>query len=320
MEQPWFTIVIISSIVLFLDLVLFGIVIFAYHATFYSSKKRKVSPIMPKSERDRELVENMAVTTEQLRKEVYEPVYIKSKDGTTLFARYYHVKDGAPLYIEFHGYRGEACRDFAGGDLIFKTFGHNTLLVDQRAHGKSGGTSISFGVNERFDCLAWVKYACERFGEIPIFLVGISMGGATVLMASDLDLPSNVRGIIADCPYSSPKEIICKVCKVELKLVPWIIYPFIKLGAIIFGGFNPNESSAIKSVKSTKIPILLIHGKGDSFVPCEMSQKIYESCQGEKYIYTVDDAEHGMAFLYDMSTYEHTIKDFVDKQLKKEVA
>ena len=146
------------------------------------------------------------------------------------------------------------------------------------------------------------------------------MGGATVLMASDLELPKSVKGIIADCPYSSPKEIICKVCKVELKLIPWVIYPFIKLSALLFGGFNPSSQSAIKSVKNTKIPILLIHGEGDSFVPSEMSDKIYESCASEKYICKIPEAEHGMAFLYDMSTYENTVKTFIEKQLRKEAA
>ena len=318
--EPWQVILIICGIILFVDLLIFGIVLFAYRSTFYSPKKRKVYPVVAKSERDKELVLSMKITADKLRLEKYEPIYIKSKDKTTLFGRYYHVSDGAPLFIEFHGYRGEAYRDFAGGDLIFKTLKYNTLLVDQRAHGQSGGTSISFGVKERLDCLAWVEYAKERFGDIPIFLVGISMGGATVLMASDLELPKSVKGIIADCPYSSPKEIICKVCKVELKLIPWVIYPFIKLSALLFGGFNPSSQSATKSVKNTKIPILLIHGEGDSFVPSEMSDKIYESCASEKYICKIPEAEHGMAFLYDMSTYENTVKSFIEKQLGKEAA
>lgn len=315
--EPWKIIVIICVAILLIDIALFTIVVYAYLKAFHSPKKRRLLALTPKSEKDKELILSMKTSAESLKNEKFEPIYIFSNDKTKLFGRYYHIRDNAPLFIEFHGYKGAAFRDFAGGDMLFKTFGHNTLLVDQRAHGSSGGKSICFGIKERHDCLAWVKYATERFGNIPIFLVGISMGGATVLMASNLELPSNVKGIIADCPYSSPKEIICKVCKKDLRLPPKLIYPFIKIGAIIFGGFNPNKSSAVESVKSTKIPILLIHGKGDTFVPCEMSEKIYQSCTGEKYICTVDGAEHGMAFLYDMSKYEHTIKNFIDNQLSK---
>ena len=315
--EPWKIIVIICVAILLIDIALFTIVVYAYLKAFHSPKKRRLLALTPKSEKDKELILSMKTSAESLKNEKFEPIYIFSNDKTKLFGRYYHIRDNAPLFIEFHGYKGAAFRDFAGGDMLFKTFGHNTLLVDQRAHGSSGGKSICFGIKERHDCLAWAKYATERFGNIPIFLVGISMGGATVLMASNLELPSNVKGIIADCPYSSPKEIICKVCKKDLRLPPKLIYPFIKIGAIIFGGFNPNKSSAVESVKSTKIPILLIHGKGDTFVPCEMSEKIYQSCTGEKYICTVDGAEHGMAFLYDMSKYEHTIKNFIDNQLSK---
>lgn len=144
----------------------------------------------------------------------FESVFITSFDGVKLYARYYHVRDGAPLQIQFHGYRGSALLDFCGGNKLAREIGHNTLVVDQRAHGKSGGNTITFGINERYDCLSCINYAVERSGkETPIFLSGVSMDAATVLMASELNLPDNVIGIIADSPYSSPEEIIRKVCR-----------------------------------------------------------------------------------------------------------
>ena len=132
--EPRVVILIISSSILVLDLFLFGVVLYAYFATFYSPKKRKVYPVIAKSERDQELVLSMKITADKLREEAFEPVYITGKDKTTLFGRYYHVRDGAPLFIEFHGYRGEAYRDFAGGDLIFKT------LKRTFSPGKQAGT------------------------------------------------------------------------------------------------------------------------------------------------------------------------------------
>ncbi len=290
---------------------------YAYRRAFYFPVSRPVLDFNASNDEEKEFLKGLHSSTALLVSQDYEPIYIESHDKLFLFGRYYHIKDGAPLFIEFHGYKGDACRDFSGGDMVFKSLKCNTLLVDQRAHGQSDGRTISFGVKERYDCLAWINYARARFGNIPIFLVGISMGGATVLMASDLDLPSNVKGIISDCAYSSPKSIICKVCT-EVGLRASLIYPFITLGAILFGHFNPNKKSAIEAVKHARVPIMLIHGEGDRFVPCQMSNEIYESCASEKYLYTFKGAGHGFSFASDVPRYEHIMKEFIINQLGKQ--
>ena len=289
---------------------------YAYMRAFYFPLSRPVIDFVAKDENEEEYLKSLDASRRLLVSESYESVFIKSHDNLSLFGRYYHICDGAPLFIEFHGYKGDACRDFCGGDMIFKSLKYNTLLVDQRAHGKSEGKTISFGIKERHDCLSWINWARARFGDIPIFLVGISMGGATVLMASDLNLPSCVKGIISDCAYSSPKSIICKVCY-EVGLKPGLIYPFVTLGAIIFGHFNPNKKSAIEAVKHTNVPILLLHGEGDRFVPCQMSGEIYNNCNSEKYLYTFKGAGHGFSFASDVPRYEHLIREFITNALRK---
>lgn len=202
----------------------------------------------------------------------YEEVRTVSRDGLSLYGRYYEISKDAPVQIMFHGYRSNAQRDFSGGVNLALENGNNVLLVDQRAHGKSEGSFLTFGVREREDCLVWIDYVLNRNGaDTKIFLVGISMGAATVLMASELKLPANVKGIIADCPYSSPKEIIQKVIG-EMKVPVKAGYFFVALGARIYGHFSPEDCCARDAVKHTKTPILLIHGEDDRFVPCEMSR------------------------------------------------
>ena len=117
----------------------------------------------------------------------FEPVSITSRDGLRLTGRYYHVADGAPLDIGFHGYRGTAVRDYCGVSMISLKNGRNLLLVNQRSHSLSQGHTITFGVKERYDCLDWCRWAVNRFGEdVSIYLSGVSMGAATVLMSSEL--------------------------------------------------------------------------------------------------------------------------------------
>ena len=194
--------------------------------------------------------------------------------------------------------------------------GQNTLVVDQRSHGKSEGHTITFGIKERFDCLSWIQYANERFGaQIPICLAGVSMGAATVLMASDLELPDNVKCIIADCPFSSPEAIILKVCKEDMKIPPVLAKPFIRFGAAVYGHFRLTECSALESVRHAKVPILLIHGEDDRFVPCDMSREIFNVCSSHKRIETFPDAAHGISYILNPEKYGQITKEFTDQFL-----
>ncbi|MBQ9544587.1 MAG: alpha/beta hydrolase [Clostridia bacterium] len=244
----------------------------------------------------------------------YETVSVKSFDGLTLRGRYREIKKGAPLHLQFHGYRSYAPRDFSGNTVLAEKLGFNTLSVDQRAHGDSEGRAICFGVKERYDVVTWARYAAGRF-DCPIFISGISMGGATVLMASDLELPDKVVGIIADCPYSSPKLIIKKVAR-DMGLPADLCWPFAWLGALIFGGFVMKDSvTALSSIKNSRLPVLLIHGDADSFVPSKMSLDL-KAAGGEKVrLELFAGADHGVSFLSDEKRYEKLLLDFCGELL-----
>ncbi|MGM9589235.1 MAG: alpha/beta hydrolase [Faecousia sp.] len=244
-----------------------------------------------------------------------EFVTIQSQDGLTLSGRYYHTADNAPLAIGFHGYKSSWLRDFCGGADIAFQLGHNLLLIDERSHGKSQGRSITFGIKERQDLLLWVDYAVNRFGpEVKIILYGVSMGGATVVMASELDLPSNVKGIVADCPYSSPMDVILDVGK-KRGFPPRLIKPFVVLGAKVYGGFDVRETTGAEAVKQAKIPILIIHGEDDTFVPPEMSAVIADANPQMVERHTFPGAYHALSYMVDTPRYEALVKGFIKKVL-----
>lgn len=246
----------------------------------------------------------------------YEPVEITSVDGLKLHGRYYHRKDGAPLVIFFHGYRANIYRDGSGIYSYSKKNEFNLLLVNQRSQGLSEGKTITFGVMERHDCKSWVEYAVNRFGkDIKIDIFGLSMGAATVMMAADVGLPENVKGILADCGFSSPKEILCAVME-SLKLPSKMLYPLARLGAKWFGQFDLEEASALESMKNCNIPVLLVHNEGDDFVPYWMSKKCYEVCSSpEKNLVTVQGVGHGLSWCLEPQKYKETMDEFFEKTL-----
>ncbi len=242
-----------------------------------------------------------------------EDVYCQSHDGYRLRARLYKTDPNAPVQILFHGYRSRPLKDFSGGLQLALSTGCNCILVDQRAHGESEGRCLSFGVLERYDALSWVNFAKEMFGnDTPIILTGISMGAGTVLMSLSLELPKNVVGVVADCPYSSPREILCEVLK-QRRYPVSLAYFALRIGARLFGRFDTEAMSPTEAVQKSKLPILLLHGENDLFVPVEMSRKIYEAASDHATLLTFPDAGHGLSYLTDNARYTAAVKKFVEK-------
>ncbi len=283
---------------------------FTYKICFFSSEKRSNDPFAPMDGVQFQAVQDVMYGSTRIMANT-QCVFLKctASDGTSLSARYYETAPDAPLLIAFHGYRSLALRDCAGAFALGLKMGFNVLAVDQRAHGLSAGKTISFGIRERLDCLDWVRFANAQYSKRPVILSGLSMGAATVLMASDLDLPDNVCCIMADCPYSSPRAIICKVAR-DMHYPAWLAYPAIRLGAALFGGFNLEKADALRAVQKAKVPVLLIHGEEDYFVPCDMSREILKNCASHCELHTFPNAGHGLSYVIDYKRYEDICLEF----------
>ncbi len=252
----------------------------------------------------------MEAWTREVRAMPREHFTITSFDGLELHADFFEYAPGAPMEIMFHGYRGSAERDLSGGVQRCFLLKRSVLLVDQRCSRRSQGDVITFGIKEHRDCLRWVDFAVNHFGpDVKIILTGISMGAATVTMTADKGLPDNVLGILADCGYSSPRAIICKVIR-DMKLPPRLAYPFVKLGARLFGHFDLEEDSPEEALKNATVPVIFYHGEADDFVPCDMSRSNYEVCASRKALVTVPGAGHGLSYPVDPERYLKTLADF----------
>ena len=280
------------------------------YRTAFQADPRRQSPIqeIPKGEGFDDYRDQMLDNIRILLETPYERVTVRSHDGLKLVGKFYEGKPGAPLILFFHGYRSTAERDGSGGWHI--------LMPDQRAHGESEGDTITFGVRERLDCLAWARYAAKRMGPgTPVFLWGISMGAATVLMAADLPLPETVRGIVADCGYDTPAGIVKEtIRRRRWPLFP--LYPFTALGARLFGGFSVTETSALDCVRRARLPILLIHGQADHVVPCGMARSLRDACASQVELLTVPGADHGISWYVDMPAYQKALLRFMEAHME----
>ena len=303
----------IIGIALLLLAAVLGICLYCYRLAFYAPPGKPVPEDiipLPEGEVYEPFHPQMTTWVHQIRAMDREFCQITSFDGLRLTGYYYEYKPGAPMEIMFHGYRGSAERDLPGGVQRAFSCGRSVLIVDQRCAGGSQGKTITFGIKERKDCLAWVDFCLKRFGpDVKIVLTGISMGAATVIMAGGEELPPNVIGILADCGYSSQREIMEKIAG-EMGFPAKLCYPFIRLAARIFGGFDLEEYSALEAMKSCKVPVIFFHGDADNFVPWEMSQKNFDACAAAKKLVLVPRAGHGLGYLVEPEEYLQALRDF----------
>lgn len=240
-----------------------------------------------------------------------ETVSIQSHDGLKLVGHFLDAGSKRTLIL-MHGYRSRAYRDFSCVAEYYRSLGFNLLFADQRAHGESEGKYITFGVRERLDCVRWAEYADWRIGG-EIFLDGISMGASTVLMASGEKLPASVRGIIADCGFTSPGAIMLKVMEVDLKVRCRPLFKLVALMIKLRAGFDIEEYSTIRAMKENRLPILFLHGTEDKFVPCEMTKETYAACVSDKALLLVEGAGHGTSYLQEPEKCKATLKEFLAK-------
>ena len=295
----------------------FLIAYLCFRMAFYANRNHKSDPKdyhLPPGPEYEPYYGKMTSWIDQMRALPHETFAITSFDGLKLQAKYYEFAPGAPIELMFHGYRSTGERDLCGGISRCRQLGRSAFIVDQRGAGDSEGNVITFGIREHKDCLAWVDFMIRHFGpDVKIILCGISMGAATVTMASGTPLPDNVIGVLADCGFTSAKDMIEKTIR-ELHLPPKLLYPFVKAGARIFGGFDLHENSPIEAVARCTVPIIFIHGEADTFVPSEMSRKLYDACPSRKHLLTVPGAAHGLSFPAAPDLYVKELSDFFGKE------
>lgn len=241
-----------------------------------------------------------------------QEISITSFDGLKLSGLLLTVQEAKGTFILMHGYHSDPLREFSTLARFYNSIGYNVLLPYQRAHGKSEGKYITFGVKERYDLRDWIFKINTLVGnENPVYLHGISMGCATTLMVLGFELPDNVQGAVADCGFTSPAEIIWKVLKKDKKLpTSNVIFNLGNFMAHTFAGFDFNDYSTLTALKSNKRPVLFIHGTEDDFVPIEMTISNYQFCTSHKELYLVEKTPHAISNLTDKDNYQKNVIDF----------
>ncbi|MBE6561165.1 MAG: alpha/beta hydrolase [Ruminococcaceae bacterium] len=241
-----------------------------------------------------------------------------STDGLRLTAHYIPPEGKMRgIFLMVHGFRSCGFHDFCGAVHDITKFGFGCMVIDQRAHCMSEGDTVCFGAKERYDIISWAQLIEKEFPGMPVILDGISMGAATVMAAAALDLTANVRGIIADCGYTSMRAIFNKVITQRFHLPPFPLVPLANIYCRMKNGFDFDTVQSAQTLPQAKVPVLLAHGMKDGLVPYSMGEEIYAAAKDKIDIefVTSPEAEHGLSYLHDYELYIAAMNRLFDKAL-----
>ena len=238
----------------------------------------------------------------------FEEYAMPSVRGDELKGYFYdNGADGKKIAFVIHGYRSNHIDTTSMYYDLYKEREIDVFTCDHTAAGNSEGDYIGFDVFEAADCLKWIDFLKDKFGEgIEIILHGFSMGAATVMQMSS-KCPSNVKFIVEDSGYINAKA--------SLDHQVGIMYEPLRAINKVFGKYDLNDSDVTMSLLSSDIPMLFVHGKDDKLVPYENGSKLFEMYRGEKDSFFPEDTRHIEAIYTEPDEYGRKIDSFIEKYL-----
>lgn len=251
---------------------------------------------------------------EEFKNMPFEKVTLSASNGEKIYARILKPeKSNGHMIVACHGAHSSGICEFCICAPYFHKAGYTVLMPEHRGCGESEGKFLGYGTHESTDTFLWIDYARGHFPELDIFLLGVSMGGATVLMMSDRIEDPAVKGIIADCSYTSAWEEFAYQLKNPFGLPAFPLLYILNLYCRIICKYSLRDASPIKAVRSAKRPILFIHGSRDALVPVTMQKELFDACPTKKEMLTVENAVHAQSYYTDPRAYEAAVEKFISE-------
>lgn len=257
-----------------------------------------------------------ALAGQKFHKErAYDNISMINRSGTRLHAMYYQAEKPSHVYaFSCHGYTGEPYQNACYAKRFFD-MGFNVILPHLRGHGESEHKYCTMGWLDRLDIVDWVNAVVEKDPEAKIILHGVSMGAATVMMATGEALPDNVKCCIEDCGFTS----LCDQFSVQIRekshIPANVILNIAEPAARLILGFSLKDASALEQVRHSKTPTLFIHGDKDSTVPFWMNYPLFNNASCEKERLVVPGATHAASGYAFPEIYWNAITEFIGKYL-----
>jgi len=241
---------------------------------------------------------------------------VRANDGVEL--RGWKVVPASPngdWVLLFHGVSDNRTGDLGHAEFLVR-HGYSVVMMDSRAHGKSGGDTATYGWKERYDTIAITDALCSTEKVRHLYAHGVSMGAAIALQSAAVEL--RIAAVSAEDPFANLREVTYDYAGLDVS--PFIGKTLFRPASIFAiravakaGGFNPDEVSSEKAVAQRPFPVLLICGTNDHRIPCRHAQAIYNAATGPKELWIVQGAGHALALGQAPAEYENRVVSFFEK-------
>lgn len=234
------------------------------------------------------LREKFVPSGERLRKAGEIDVYgtIPGADGTSIDVWVVNSKAPAAAHkgtaVILHG-MNETKADFPyfGAAKPLARMGYDVVLMDLRAHGRSGGKYITYGAKEKHDVQAVMDALVQnRQVAEPFYVFGANLGGAVAIQYAAID--PRVKGVVALSPYRD----FAGFAAWQLHFLNPVMQPRDALREITdaakLGDFDPAGASTLEAAKKLTCPLLVVHGLLNLSTPLEHAQAIIKAASGPK--------------------------------------
>lgn len=285
-----------------------------FRMTFGLATKKQMARLTDEEHNDPEMLRQIEEGRTWFLAQHVRSVSVTSFDGLLLKGHYLAHPQAKRTIVAFHGFKTHALFDFGATARFYYENDCNLLLVEQRSHLISEGDHIDLGILTRRDVATWVNYVNSiNDPSLPVILLGVSMGAATVMMAQEFPLPSNVKGIIDDCGFSDTWQEVRRFGEVYHIRPITLLMPLLNLLCKLHMGIDLHEASPKKALEHARLPILMIHGTADELVPIRNSYENYEACTAPKRLIEVEGADHIESFFTEPERYKQEVLDFFER-------
>jgi uncharacterized protein len=250
-----------------------------------------------------------------------EDVQFTTKDGVTISGWWVEAPNPRGSVILVHGLNRTRI-EMAKRVEPLRAWGFNCLLIDLRHHGSSGGEGTTFGIKEKLDVQAAIDFAQAKSAG-PIAVWGVSMGGATVILAAADD--PRAAGIIADSSYDSLPNTVRHHLRLfrgfrlygipALKLVPqWPTSDLVLFWIKQRGAFDPGDVDVTgAAAKLNGRPSLFVANRGDARIPFAITEEMTRLAGPKSRMLITESKSHGGAWRDARESYEAAVRKLLDE-------
>ncbi|MGN0188843.1 MAG: alpha/beta hydrolase, partial [Candidatus Cryptobacteroides sp.] len=214
-------------------------------------------------------------TSEEAGLPVPDTLWTETSDGYRIHTL--ELKpEGSPkaAVICLTGIENPSVTYFYGHARLFYEMGLVTLMPEVRGHGLSDGDNITLAYKETADVKSISDYVTNTYNDIPIIVMGLSMGGAIAIRSigenPDIDALISVSG------YSSVEDVISGfIGNIISRPLAWPTKLPTRLYASLKFRVNAFKDSPLKAIGNLNgRPALLMHSRKDSQVPFSCFEKL----------------------------------------------